>query len=150
MWTIHPIYSENVIVRRVQVRTEGPNNDGCNPDSSRNVLVGAMERCRTGVRRIRGMMPEDVTVAHKTGTLNNTSSDIGIITGPDGHAIAVAIYSVNEAATATDDTYSVNEDAVLTVPAAGVLANDMDVDGDALGAVDLGEAAGQHRFGLVV
>jgi polygalacturonase len=39
MWTIHPIYSENVIVRRVQVRTEGPNNDGCNPDSSRNVLV---------------------------------------------------------------------------------------------------------------
>jgi polygalacturonase len=39
MWTIHPIYSENVIVRRVQVRTEGPNNDGCNPDSSRNVLI---------------------------------------------------------------------------------------------------------------
>lgn len=39
MWTIHPIYSENVIVRRVEVRTEGPNNDGCNPDSSRNVLI---------------------------------------------------------------------------------------------------------------
>lgn len=39
MWTIHPVYSENVIVRRVQVVTEGPNNDGCNPDSSRNVLV---------------------------------------------------------------------------------------------------------------
>lgn len=39
MWTIHPIYSENVIVRRVQVRTEGPNNDGCNPDSSKNVLI---------------------------------------------------------------------------------------------------------------
>jgi len=39
MWTIHPIYSENVIVRRVTVRTDGPNNDGCNPDSSKNVLV---------------------------------------------------------------------------------------------------------------
>ena len=39
MWTIHPVYSENVIVRRVNVITEGPNNDGCNPDSSRNVLV---------------------------------------------------------------------------------------------------------------
>lgn len=39
MWTIHPVYSENVIVRRVTVRTEGPNNDGLNPDSSRNVLV---------------------------------------------------------------------------------------------------------------
>jgi polygalacturonase len=39
MWTIHPVYSENVIVRRVTVTTDGPNNDGCNPDSSKNVLV---------------------------------------------------------------------------------------------------------------
>lgn len=39
MWTIHPVYSENVIVRGVRVVTDGPNNDGCNPDSSRNVLV---------------------------------------------------------------------------------------------------------------
>jgi polygalacturonase len=38
-WTIHPVYSENVVVRRVRVQTEGPNNDGCNPDSSKNVLV---------------------------------------------------------------------------------------------------------------
>ena len=51
-----------------------------------------MERCRTGVGRIRGQMPQDVRVAHKTGTLSNTSSDIGIITGPDGRSIAVAIY----------------------------------------------------------
>ncbi len=39
MWTIHPLYSENVIVRDVKVLTEGPNNDGCNPDSSKNVLI---------------------------------------------------------------------------------------------------------------
>jgi polygalacturonase len=39
MWTIHPVYSENVIVRDVRVITEGPNNDGVNPDSSRNVLI---------------------------------------------------------------------------------------------------------------
>jgi polygalacturonase len=38
-WTIHPVYSENVIVRRVRVETSGPNNDGCDPDSSRNVLI---------------------------------------------------------------------------------------------------------------
>src|SRR5690606_5972905 len=60
--------------------------------SSRNVIVDAMERCRTGTRRIPAMLPSGVTVAHKTGSLNNTSSDIGIITGPDGHAVAVAIY----------------------------------------------------------
>jgi cephalosporin-C deacetylase-like acetyl esterase len=39
MWTIHPIYSENVIVRGVTVVTSGPNNDGINPDSCRNVLI---------------------------------------------------------------------------------------------------------------
>jgi beta-lactamase class A len=59
---------------------------------SRRVIIGAMERCRTGTRRIPAMMPGNVTVAHKTGSLNNTSSDIGIITGPDGRSIAVAIY----------------------------------------------------------
>jgi beta-lactamase class A len=60
--------------------------------SGRQVIIGAMERCRTGTRRIPGLMPGDVRVAHKTGTLSNTASDIGIITGPDGRSIAVAIY----------------------------------------------------------
>ncbi len=58
----------------------------------RQVIIGAMERCRTGVRRIPALMPGQVTVAHKTGSLNNTSSDIGILTGPDGRSIALAIY----------------------------------------------------------
>jgi len=39
MWTIHPVYCENVLVRRVTVQTAGPNTDGLNPDSSRNVIV---------------------------------------------------------------------------------------------------------------
>lgn len=38
-WTIHPIYSENIIIRRVHVLTDGPNNDGIDPDSCRNVLI---------------------------------------------------------------------------------------------------------------
>jgi polygalacturonase len=38
-WTIHPIYCENLIIRRVSVDTHGPNNDGIDPDSCRNVLV---------------------------------------------------------------------------------------------------------------
>ncbi len=60
--------------------------------SSRAVLVGAMERCVTGKRRIPAMLPEGTRVAHKTGTLNNTSSDVGIIHTPDGRPVAVAIY----------------------------------------------------------
>lgn len=60
--------------------------------SSRAVLMGAMERCITGKRRIPAMLPTDARVAHKTGSLNNTSSDVGIIKTPDGRAMAVAIY----------------------------------------------------------
>ena len=58
----------------------------------RDVILGAMERCRTGKRRIPALLPENATVAHKTGSLFNTSSDIGIIRAPDGRAFALAIY----------------------------------------------------------
>ena len=60
--------------------------------SSRGVLLGAMGRCLTGKRRLRAMLPQDARIAHKTGTLNNTASDVGYIHTPDGHVIAVAIY----------------------------------------------------------
>jgi beta-lactamase class A len=60
--------------------------------SSRNVLLGAMGRCRTGPQRIPGQLPDGVDVAHKTGSLFDTSSDVGLVTGPDGHVIAMAIY----------------------------------------------------------
>ena len=33
------MYCEDVIVRNVNVQTHGPNTDGCNPDSCRNVLI---------------------------------------------------------------------------------------------------------------
>ena len=39
MWHIHPVLSTNVIVRNVRVVGHGPNNDGCNPESCRDVLI---------------------------------------------------------------------------------------------------------------
>jgi beta-lactamase class A len=60
--------------------------------SSRSFLFATMERCATGKNRIPGQLPLEARIAHKTGSLNNTSSDIGIIQTPDGRAIAVAIY----------------------------------------------------------
>jgi polygalacturonase len=39
MWEIHPVLCENVTVRGVTVISHGPNNDGCNPESSRDVLI---------------------------------------------------------------------------------------------------------------
>lgn len=59
---------------------------------SRAVLLGAMARCETGKRRIPALMPEGARVAHKTGTLSNTASDVGLIQTPDGRTMAVAIY----------------------------------------------------------
>lgn len=38
-WTINPVYCENLIVKGVTVDTDGPNNDGIDPDSCRNVLI---------------------------------------------------------------------------------------------------------------
>jgi polygalacturonase len=42
MWEIHPVLCRNVTVRGVTVVSHGPNNDGCNPESCREVLI---ERC---------------------------------------------------------------------------------------------------------
>jgi polygalacturonase len=39
MWEVHPVLSENVIVRGLEIVSHGPNNDGCNPDSSKDVLI---------------------------------------------------------------------------------------------------------------
>lgn len=39
MWEINPVLCSNVTVRGVQIMTHGPNNDGCNPESCRDVLI---------------------------------------------------------------------------------------------------------------
>ncbi len=46
-WCIHPLYCEDVTVRGVTIDSHFPNNDGCDPESSRRVLI---ENCtfRTG------------------------------------------------------------------------------------------------------
>ena len=71
---------------------------------SRDVLLGAMGRCVTGKRRIPALLPTGTTVLHKTGSLNNTSSDVGIIQAPDGRAYAVAIYVTGQGNRVNRDT----------------------------------------------
>jgi polygalacturonase len=39
MWEIHPVLCTNVTVRGIKVVTRGPNNDGCDPESCRDVLI---------------------------------------------------------------------------------------------------------------
>ena len=49
--------------------------------------------------------------------------------------VSITVASVNDQPAAADDSYSTNEDAPLTIAAAGVLGNDTDADGDALRAL---------------
>jgi polygalacturonase len=42
MWHIHPVLCTNVTIRGLTIRSHGRNNDGCNPESCRDVLI---EQC---------------------------------------------------------------------------------------------------------
>jgi len=58
-----------------------------------SLLFEILERCQTGRNRIRGFLLPDTVVAHKTGTIAGTASDVGRITLPDGAGhVAAAIY----------------------------------------------------------
>lgn len=69
-WVIHPIKSENVIVDRVTVNSHGPNNDGCDPEYSKNVII-------------------------KNCTFNTGDDCIAIKSGRDGDGRRVAMKSEN-------------------------------------------------------
>jgi polygalacturonase len=42
MWILNPVLCSNVTIRSVTVSSHGPNNDGCDPESCRDVLI---EKC---------------------------------------------------------------------------------------------------------
>lgn len=52
-----------------------------------------MLRCETGEGRLKGVLPIDTPVAHKTGTIGGTSNDVGVITLPHGKGdLAIAVF----------------------------------------------------------
>lgn len=38
-WTVHPVYCENVEIKNITIDTNGPNTDGLNPDSCKNIWI---------------------------------------------------------------------------------------------------------------
>ena len=60
---------------------------------SRDYLLGVMAKCQTGKNRMKWLLPAGTPVEHKTGTLNGLADDVGFISMPDGHRIAVAIFT---------------------------------------------------------
>ena len=61
--------------------------------ASRNYLLGLMAQCATGKNRMKWLLPAGTPVEHKTGTLDGLSDDVGFITMPNGHHIAIAIFT---------------------------------------------------------
>ncbi|MEM1194743.1 MAG: serine hydrolase [Pseudomonadota bacterium] len=70
---------------------------------SREVLLAAMEKTTTGRRRMNAALPVTASLAHKTGTLSRTASDIGLFRLADGRAVAVAIYVTGQSANLVDE-----------------------------------------------
>lgn len=67
-------------------------------EPSRAFLLKLMMESSTGPRRLKGLLPKDAVVAHKTGTsgtedgVTAATNDIGIITLPDGRHLAIAVF----------------------------------------------------------
>lgn len=72
-WIIHPLKSKNIIVDGVNIKSHGPNNDGCDPEYSQNVLIKnttfntgddciAIKAGRDAEGRRVGIMTENVIV----------------------------------------------------------------------------------------
>ena len=59
-------------------------------------LLTIMERCKTGKARLPGMLPPGTVVAHKTGSLNGTGNDTGVVTLPDGRLFAITVFVMQD------------------------------------------------------
>jgi beta-lactamase class A len=57
--------------------------------ASKELLLDIMKRCETGLTRLKGALPPETVVMHKTGTIGMTTNDVGIITlpGDAGHVV---------------------------------------------------------------
>jgi len=91
-----------------------------------SLLLGLMDRARTGgERRLRANLPAGTEVAEKTGTGENTTNDVGLITLPDGKGhLAIAVLINGSKLATADQEKLIAEiartayDAYLSVPAA--------------------------------
>ena len=61
--------------------------------ASRKFLLDVLSRTTTGADRLKGGLPADTPIAHKTGTLHGISDDVGLVTLPDGRRVAVAVFT---------------------------------------------------------
>jgi beta-lactamase class A len=71
--------------------------------ASSDAILETMKRCTTGAQRIKGLLPRDTIVAHKTGSMGGVFDDVGIIYLPEntGH-VAIAVLTKSARASSAD------------------------------------------------
>lgn len=58
------------------------------------LLLDIMARCETGLTRLKGALPPNTVVMHKTGTIGMTANDVGIIKLPgDAGHLVISIFT---------------------------------------------------------
>lgn len=90
--------------------------------TSTDFLYKIMVATTTGPKRLKGMLPADMVVAHKTGTsptnsagLSPATNDVGIITLPNGKHLAIAVFVCN-----STDKEDVREGIIAKIAKAAV------------------------------
>jgi len=84
-------------------------------DAARSVLLPIMQRTSTGVRRIRGRLPQGVAVADKTGSAAGTTNDAGLVTLPGGRGMLALVVNVKASSLAPGEREDIIADVARTV-----------------------------------
>jgi len=62
--------------------------------STSDEIIQILKQCQTGLTRIRGLLPQDTVVAHKTGTIGGTTNDTGIVFLPyRGDHLVITVFT---------------------------------------------------------
>lgn len=83
-------------------------------EASRSFLFRLMVESSNSSQRLKGLLPENIVVAHKTGTGNSEPAaivnDVGIITLPDGRHIALSVFIDG-----SKEKFEINEKIIATI-----------------------------------
>ena len=76
---------------------------------SREFLLATMSRTRTGIGRLKGLLPKGTPVAHKTGTIGGVANNVGFVTLPDGRRFAIAVFTKSSTTPVADQDRAIAE-----------------------------------------
>lgn len=87
-------------------------------DESHELLVELMTKVKRGERRIKAGVPGGARVAHRTGTMQGSTNDVGIVTMPDGSHIAIAVFTKGRTKSSVEEA----EDDIAAATRAAITA----------------------------